>query len=889
VRRIRIILEYAVAFMLIALLLFSIISVVVVKFYGEDLQTYVSQEINTRLDSKVHVDEMAVRVFRKFPLVTIELQDMTIWSSHNFSTREFAETGADTLLTAGTVNLSFNPISLIRKTYNIKQLEIKDGVLHLYTDPSGESNYRLLSAGSGKQGSRQKIDLGQLKVSNFLIILHNKAKQLVSSGVLEQMQLNGRFSRRNTQIRGDLKGNLDMISNKGILYASERGVRAKINLDANDSVYILNAGQLQIDRIVADTDGRFIVSPGGGVKMDLYATARDLSIHEALDLLPGNMTGPLKGIRGSGVMQLYTRVTGVASSTRTPLIVADFQTSHANLNWDRVPFSVRNLNITGSYTNGGKFNPVTTSLQVETISATIGDDHFSGKGSIRNFYEPDFTLELNGDIHPGQWIKWYKTTPFREGDGIIHSNLRVAGCYDRLKPRGEKLIAFDIAGDVRFEDLMLRLTDKDGSLSDLNGSIHIQNDFWEPSLSGQFGRSDFTLSGTGLNLISFLIGRNEELVASVTLRSDRLDLQEILDHLPGSGPDEETTVHFPGDLNLRLDFMIDEFSKGKLSARDVCGIALYDAPFLRIDSLRMETMDGSLGGQFAMIQDHEGIIHTNVSADLEHLDIHQLFLAFNNFGQSQITHEHLGGIISGTSVFSASFSDDFTILTETILSENNLIVTEGELNGFKPILALSRFIEVEELQNIRFQTLENTILIKDNRVVIPAMDIHSNALNLSASGSHGFDHRFDYRLKLLLSELLYNKAKKSKNAEFSIAADASDTRTLFLKIHDEGSGTVVEVDRERAAEKIRNDLRAEKTELKSILNQELGLFRNDEEVRKIQSGQDERQELFRFDFSGEADTAPVSLPVREKERWWRKGLKADSVQTKPAERFVIDE
>ncbi len=887
-RRIRIISEYAVAFLVIVLLLFSIISVVVVKFHGEELQSYVMREINTRLDSKVSVDEIAVRVFRKFPAVSMELRGITVWSSHNFNAREFEDAGGDTLLTAAAVYISFNPVSLIRKTYNIRQLEITGGLLHLYTDQSGESNYRLVSKPEGRKENRQKIQMGQLKVRDFLIVLNNKSKQLVSSGVLEELQLNGRLSRRNTQIRGDLKGALEMISNKGIPYASEKAIRAKINLDVNDSVYILNSGQLQIDRIVADTDGKFIVQPAGGVRMDLYAAARDLSIHEVLDLLPGKLSSPLSGIRGNGILQLYTRVTGVASSTLTPRIEADFQTSNANLSWDRVPFSVRNLNLSGSYSNGGRFNPVTSSLVVETVSATIGDDHFSGKGTVTNFYQPDFAFELKGDFHPDQWVKWYETTPFRKADGVIFSDLKVEGCYDRLGPQGKKLLAFDVEGNVRFEKVELRFRDREGAVSDLNGSVRIDNDFWEPDFSGRFGKSDFTFSGTGLNLISFLIGRNEELVASATLRSDRMDLQEILDHLPGGGADDETPVKFPENLNLRLDFRINDFSKARLEAGNVRGVAFYDAPFLHIDSLQMETMEGTLGGQFAMIQDHEGIIHTNVSANMQHLDIYRLFLAFNDFGQSHLTHEHLGGNISGTSVFSASFSDDFSILTETILSESNVTVRDGELRGFKPILALSSFIEVDELRNIKFQTLENTILIRDNRVVIPAMDIHSNALNLSASGSHGFDHSYDYRIKLLLSELLYSKAKKSKNTEFSIAADAGDTRTLFLKIHDDGSGASVSLDREKTAEKIRSDLRAERTELKSVLNQELGLFKKDEEVKKMQAGGGETRELFRFEFPEEPDTGATGRTEGQKERWWRR-VRPDSAENKPADRFVIDE
>jgi len=897
----RIIIEYLIAFLLIISLLMAIAGVIVVKFYGEDLQSYVIREVNERLDSKVYVEEADVKVFHKFPNTSIVLKNVTVWSSHNFNTREFDNVGADTLLTAGRVSVSFNLFGLIRKRYNIRQLEIMDGSLHLLTDRSGEGNYSVVAGEkNGGKGERQ-INMSQLKVSNYSIYLDNRAKLLKSSGLLQQLNLNGKFSRRNTQIKGDLKGYVDEISNKGILYASDREIRAKLNMDVKDSLYSIRAGQLQIDRIIADIDGTFRSDPDSGVYLDLFAAARNLNIHEILDLLPSELSSPLQEIRGNGILQLYARVTGLANSTLTPRIEADFQTSNANLSWDRLPFSLKNLNLTGTYSNGGDFNPITTSLNIENISAVIGDDHISGNGTINNFYDPDFSVDLKGDIHPEQWVNWYSSLPLDKADGTVYSDLILKGSYERLNPPGERFISFDLTGGVSLEDVMFQIGKESTPFTDLNGTILIENDFWEPSLKGMFGTSDFSVSGSGLNLLSFIIDKEDPLVASATFRSNRFDLREVLDNLPGtkegkrtrsgkrSGSEKKTGIHFPDRLKLNLDFVINDFSMDRLKASNVRGIAQYDSPLFHVDSLSMQTMDGSLTGRFAMVQDLDNDIVTNVSASLYNLDITQLFFAFNSFGQTQLTHEHLSGSVSGTSVFSANFDSTFTIQTESILSENDVIIHDGELIEFSPIMALSRFIEVEELTNIRFETLENTVLIRENQVIIPVMDIQSNALNLSASGSHGFDSRYDYRVRLLLSDLLYNKARRSENAEFEIAADESDTRTLFLKIYDKGSGSEVEVDRERTAEKIRNDLKEEKAELKSILNKELGLFRSDADVNNQNEEEKDSEEIFKFEFSDDPDSTSLKTPEREKGRFWRRRLKNDTVENKPVRRFVIDE
>jgi len=889
-KRLRVIAEYAAGFVVILLLVTAIAGVVVVKFHGEELKAYFMEELNENLDTRVDVEEVSVKVFHAFPNTSVVLKDITVWSSHNFNRLAFDGTGADTLATAESISVSFNLLGMIRKHFNIRRIEIRDGSLHLLTDRTGEVNYRMFVRKEDRTGGAGSINFSQVHIHDFRFRLDNQAKQLSALGQLENLELDGRFSRRNTQIRTSMTGRLEELSNKGILYGTDNRVGVRMNMDLRDSIYTLKAGQLQIDRIVADVDGRFVVRKGRGVELELIAAARNMEIHEVLDLIPGEINETMEQIRGSGNLQVYTRITGMASSTLTPRIQADFQAANANLYWDRLPFSMKNLNLNGSYSNGGKFSPVTTALMIESISTTIGKDHVSGSASVENFLDPDFRFALKGDIHPSQWLEWYPKIPLDRISGLMISDLSVSGKYVRNNQKGKRFRALDISGGVSLEDLFVRISPEGIPFESVNGRVIIDNDFWEPGFSGTFGSSDFQVSGTGLNLISFMLGKDLPLIASVDFRSDYLDLQEVLDELPGSGKGNRTEFRFPDLLDLRLAFVINDFSKDKLRARNVRGVAFYDSPVFYVDSLTMQTMEGTLMGSFGMTQDTHGNIYTNVDASLLNLDISQLFLAFNNFGQKQLTHEHLRGTISGKSGFSAVFNPSFRIQPGSILSENDLTIRDGELNRFTPLLALSRFIDVEELQSVRFEALQNNIVVKDRQVFIPAMDIHSSALDLSASGTHTFDNTYDYRLTLKLSDLLYNKARNRRNSEFNVAEDASDQRTLFLKVSDDGTGSRVEIDRQQTAEKVRQEFREEKMELKQILNEELGLFRKTADSVSQPAPAQEGEEFLRFEFredSTSEDTERDGLWKSRRER--RKNAIQDTAKNKPAQKFVIDE
>ena len=78
-------------------------------------------------------------------------------------------------------------------------------------------------------------------------------------------------------------------------------------------------------------------------------------------------------------------------------------------------------------------------------------------------------------------------------------------------------------------------------------------------------------------------------------------------------------------------------------------------------------------------------------------------------------------------------------------------------------------------------------------------------------------------------------------------------------------------------------------QLKILLNEELGLFKRDEEVARQREQQEDTENLFKFDFSDEPDSVTTIDRTRQKGRWLRKRIKKDTLENKPARRFVIDE
>jgi hypothetical protein len=134
---------------------------------------------------------------------------------------------------------------------------------------------------------------------------------------------------------------------------------------------------------------------------------------------------------------------------------------------------------------------------------------------------------------------------------------------------------------VAVKDVMVKIREESAAFENLNGILKIDNDLWEQSISGNIGESDFTIQGNGLNLSSLFKG-DKTLEASMIFRSNYFNFRELLDQFAIKTDEEHAAVTFPANIDLRLDFVVNDFVKDLLRASNLRGIARYDSPFLKV-------------------------------------------------------------------------------------------------------------------------------------------------------------------------------------------------------------------------------------------------------------------------------------------------------------------
>ena len=155
-----------------------------------------------------------------------------------------------------------------------------------------------------------------------------------------------------------------------------------------------------------------------------------------------------------------------------------------------------------------------------------------------------------------------------------------------------------------------------------------------------------------------------------------------------------------------------------------------------------------------------------------------------------------------------------------------------------------------KLRDLKFERLKNTLLIKDGVITLPAMSIHSSALQVEVSGKHTFENKVDYRFGFNLREL-----RQKKETEFGEVVDDGTGIQIFMHMYGNLQSPTIKWDKMSRKEKMKEYNEAEKQNAKSMLKTEFGLFKNDTTVKQyIKSTLPNEEMIIHFDPVNAIDT-----------------------------------
>ena len=779
--------------------------------------------LNKNLSTKIEIGSFRFSLLKKFPKASMELKDVLVHSSSAFDPTGFPGTNTDTLLASKFVSIEFRMRDIIKGNFNIERIGIKSGYLNLFRDSAGLINYDISWNDNNKDdGEDITLNINRINLTDVRAVYYDLETKLTIKGTIR----NGRLK---TRISGD---DIDFDTNSEIefdlfqLYETriEKNISAdlEVNLRKSDNGTLFRKGILSIESWDFLLTG-FISSDN---VLDLDISGQNIDIAKIINYFPEKYLKQASEYRPSGILKIHGEIKGPLTKNLNPHVEVTFSLNDAHVRYGKSNLRIDNFSFNGFLSNGTKNRFETSSFLIRDFTSTLGSAEYRGSFLLSDFTKPKAELILKGVIYPAELKEFFNLQYITRAGGSIDLDLRLSGTLEKKENyKFTDLFCLNSESVVNFKSFGIESADNKLNFEEVNGDILFSESTSSENLQFKYKGQKIKMDGEFRNFPEWLAGYPVTLTGSADVSFASLKPELFFSDSVSSDNSEvkEPSIQFPRDVILDVNFNIDSLVYKSFSAEKISGTLSYKPRLLNFKTLDLNSQGGRMSGNGLIVQNPNKSFISRGSFSLTDIDVNEAFITFHNFGQDFMKAENITGSLSGSISFQLPFDSLLNPAMKSVIAEGKYNLVNGSLVNFDPVKQLSSFIALSELENIRFDQLQNDFFIRNNFFYAPQMEVKSSAVDLSVNGKHSFDNNYEYHVKMLLSEILSNKARENRtvSSEFGEVEDDGLGRTsIFLKIIGNGDDAKVSYDMKAAGNQLKNDIRKEKETLKTILDQE---------------------------------------------------------------------
>ena len=824
-------------FLAVIIGIFVAIGVVFSTVYEDKVKSYILQQVNNSIATKVDVAAIEFSVFKKFPYASLEFKQI--------SAEEVVKSSKKgELFKAESVYLQFNIIDILQENYIIKKIAINDGMVNVKIDKNGNNNYHFWKTSKDSTSNSLALELERLTLKRVNFYVLNEYKNLDMDIEAVGVTLSGNFSKEEFELNTQANFMVNQINDNDepILKNKNIVLNTILNVNQITNIYQIKKGEIALEQLKFNLNGN-IINKNTGVDLDIQSKGEGLEIEELFSLFPKKQKDALNAYQTEGEITYSSIIKGELSAKKSPAFDADFSIAKGTITEKSSNQSLTNLTVAGNFTNGKNNSSKTSQLNLNELNADFGPGHISGNYIITNFSNPYIEFESKANVDIASAKDFFKIDSLEIASGDLEINLIYDGYIKELSNiKATELRKLNAKGTAQLKNANLKLVDNNNNLKNINGDFKFNNnDVKIGDLKFDLNNSKYQLDGRFKNLLAFLFIEGEQLSIKTNFHANKLILDDLLTKTEADKSDEKYTIQLPKNIVLNFSAKVDTFQFRRFSATNFKGQIHLEDHILTATNVSFNSMKGKVIGNIALDDSKKNEILITSKLKTQNIDIYELFYQFENFSQTAIAAENIKGKATTNIEFASVWDKELKVNLDKIYVLADLTITDGELINYEPILAMSKYIEVEELERIKFKSLTTKIEVKNQTVHFPKTEIKSSALDLTFNGIHTFNNEIDYHFEVLMSDVLWRKAKnkKKENSEFGyIEDDGLGKTSLFLHL----TGTIddykVKYDTKGLKASFKEDLKEEKRTLKTVLNKEFGWFKKDTTLNKEEEKKD---------------------------------------------------
>jgi hypothetical protein len=549
----------------IGLVLITLITAPIVLYYRQDyIATWIVDYLNEHQLGHTEVEKIYISPFKNFPYISIDLHNLRFYGDR-VERKNLIYQFED-------VYAGFNVWDIITGKYDLKKIRVQNGKLHLIRDKDGNINLLLAkddgieNAADSTEAAPLHLDLRKIELRNINFIKEDQGMEQMIEVQIAKSDLSFKYIGDKIENHLDMDltiqhlslHGLDFFKNKHIDIVSDVTFHSEKNfLEIRPSMFAIEGGEFGWSGSVDLNNDAY---------MDLELKGRKPDFKLITSFAPDYIYEKLQTYKNEGDVYFIGKVKGKALND-VPRIDMEFGCKNANFINPHNNKSVKDLNLTGFFTNGDDRTLETTELYIKNLSALPEQSVFKGSFHIKNFLNPMVSVDLHSRIDLGVLYDLLEIESLKNLTGKMTFDITIdelldyndtAGTLGKLKDGSDsKVILHNVnykpEGGLPLENLNAEFSFAAGHLKLKKFDLKILD-------------SDLSLKGEIKNLSEYIHGNDADVIVTLDMKSERLNLQQLagideeLTKLSFSSHFETSTKYFSQSDQIPLgEFFIDKF------------------------------------------------------------------------------------------------------------------------------------------------------------------------------------------------------------------------------------------------------------------------------------------------------------------------------------------
>lgn len=817
------------------LIAFIILISASVYFFKDNLIAKVIAEVNSHLNVKVKVKKIDVAFWSSFPNLSVDFNEIFIPDAFQDSSLS-----TDTLFYSEKIRFRFNPMDLWKKKYRLKQIDVYPGTLKLKVNKKGFDNFTIFKKTENQKDSEFGIELQHVYIEDLRFSYFNEKINHRYATKLLKTELEGKFADQNFVMHAKSEQIIQETRSGEINFVKNKTASFDINLEIDQAKGTLKIPKTEI--LIAQLPFQFegYLSPKD---MRFQIQAKQLKLVDVVQNFTMEQVDYVTKYDGSGNTFFNMIIAGGRSENDFVSVDCKFGIQNGKITEPTHHIQLSNLELNGYYSNkGGKEAEF---LELKNISFTNKAGLFKGNLKINQFDTPHFEGKAKGNINLATVQQLLSINYIDSVSGNVKLNTNFD--FDLLSQAEPKIQINRCEGEVEFQNNSLKLANDNRIYQEINGLVYLKNnDVGIENFSIKLKKSDIQLTGLFTDIIPYF-KRAGNLKASVNLQSKQIQIEDLasISKVAKIEKRQARTYVLPQNILANLSISIGELNYSGHQFNQINGELNLKKHELNFSGISFTTSDANVVGTVSIRETSEEHFQTNSNLSSSNIKLKQLMHDWDNFQQKVILSKHVSGKAAANLKLNTPFDLRTGINLDELKADLDLKIIDGRLKNVETFIQIveelktptsnlllgKRNIEVlgEKLSDLKFDTLQNTLQIRNNTIIIPEMEINSSAIDIVSSGKHTFDNHIDYRFSFYLRDL-----KQEKQNEFGEVMDDGTGIIIYLKMFGTLENPQFKWDKEANQMERKAYNQQEKENVKSMLKTKFGLFQKDTSVQEFE-------------------------------------------------------